>query len=649
MRVLNDRAISTKVLIAPGLVVALMAILSVLAISALREQQASFDRFAAVQYRQTKIVGTIVADLTRTETELYHMLSLKAASDEQAPVDRAAAGVQDFVGRAVKGIAELATVELDEAQTKALADLKKSVEAYRADAEKVVVVGAADLGTGVLLMGNVEESYRAASAAAAHIRDLTDGAGTASLVASRGASDQALATYKMLMIGALALALCVTLTVGRAIARPLKALTRAMLRLADGDTSIAVTDTDRRDEIGAMAQAVGVFRANAIRVAAQERDKAADQERRAAEDARIRAEAEQAAAAEAAALVVGSLGLGLKELASGNLAFRLEERLPEAYEPLRADLNATVGELQQLVRSITANASGIRTGSEEISQSSDDLSRRTEQQAASLEETAAALDEITATVRKSAEGARHARDVVAQTREDAERSAEIVKRAVAAMSAIETSSGQISSIIGVIDEIAFQTSLLALNAGVEAARAGEAGRGFAVVAQEVRGLAQRSAEAAKEIKALISASTQQVGAGVELVGQTGQALDRMLGQVSDINATVSEIAASAQEQALGLSQVNTAVNQMDKVTQQNAAMVEQSTAASHSLAREAEQLSGLVARFSTGESGDARQPDRRTARPAAAVRPPARPRAAAPASRGNLALVSAPEGDWEEF
>ena len=301
---------------------------------------------------------------------------------------------------------------------------------------------------------------------------------------------------------------------------------------------------------------------------------------------------------------VEALGKGLAELAGNNLVHRIEEALDPAYEKLRADYNAALSQLRELVRGIAANTSGIRTGTDEISQAADDLSRRTEQQAASLEQTAAALDEITATVRKTAEGAKQARDVVARTRSDAERSGEVVRQAVAAMGGIEQSSRQIGQIIGVIDEIAFQTNLLALNAGVEAARAGDAGRGFAVVASEVRALAQRSAEAAKEIKALISASAQQVGSGVKLVGETGEALSRIVAQVAEVSGVVGEIASSAQEQATGLAEVNTAVNQMDQVTQQNAAMVEQSTAASHALARETEELAQLTGRFQLGQGED---------------------------------------------
>ena len=310
--------------------------------------------------------------------------------------------------------------------------------------------------------------------------------------------------------------------------------------------------------------------------------------------------------------------------------------------------------LQETMKAIAHNTQGVRAGAGEITQASDDLSRRTEQQAASLEETAAALDQITATVRKTAEGANEARSAAATAKTDAERSGEVVRETVNAMSGIEASSKQIGNIIGVIDEIAFQTNLLALNAGVEAARAGDAGRGFAVVATEVRALAQRSADAAKEIKTLISASSQQVDAGVKLVGETGKSLERIVAQVAKLNGLVGDIAASAQEQATGLNQVNTAVNQMDQVTQQNAAMVEQSTAASHSLADEAAELARLVGQFQIGQLAEIR-----------AAKPPARrepPKArAAPRGAGakvvalagqngapRAALASAQE-NWDEF
>jgi methyl-accepting chemotaxis protein len=294
---------------------------------------------------------------------------------------------------------------------------------------------------------------------------------------------------------------------------------------------------------------------------------------------------------------------------------------------------------------------GIRSSTEEISVAADDLSRRTEQQAASLEQTAAALDQITATVRRSAAGAKQAQDVVAGAKTDAERSGAVVSQAVAAMGEIETSSREIGNIIGVIDEIAFQTNLLALNAGVEAARAGEAGKGVAVVAQEVRALAQRSAEAAKEIKALINTSTKQVEAGVNLVGQTGEALRGIVSKVAEIDELIAQISVSAQEQAGGLHEVNTAVNQMDQVTQQNAAMVEQTTAATHSLKSQTGELVRQVESFRT--SAVRRSEPKPTTRiaPAPVASPPPRPTmrpgSAAPPSRSSAAVALKEE--WREF
>ncbi len=427
----------------------------------------------------------------------------------------------------------------------------------------------------------------------------------------------------------------------RAIAGPVTGMTRAMNRLAEGDLSVEVPAIGRRDEIGAMATAVQVFKDNgvALRQADAETrrlETQAAEERRTADEARAALAAEQA-------FVVESVANGLARLSDGDLTFRLTEAFPGDYRKLQDDFNAVMVQLQDAMKVIVMNAAAMKSGAGEISQAADDLSRRTEQQAATLEETAAALDEITSTVRRTAEGAGQANTAVVTARADAEKSSEVVGQAVAAMSGIEKSSSEISQIIGVIDEIAFQTNLLALNAGVEAARAGDAGKGFAVVASEVRALAQRSAEAAKEIKALISTSTQQVGQGVSLVGQTGQALERIASQVNQISGLVSEIAASAQEQATGLSQVNTAVNQMDQTTQQNAAMVEESTAASHSLAQEAEELSRLVSRFRIGEvaANDAR---------VVRAREQARPVRALKTSGGSAQRKPDSHADsWEEF
>lgn len=297
---------------------------------------------------------------------------------------------------------------------------------------------------------------------------------------------------------------------------------------------------------------------------------------------------------------VGLIGDALSGLARGDLTLHVKEPLIPSMEKLRVDFNASVLSMRETMTAISDSATAIKDSSFAVSKTADQLATRTERQAANLEETAAALDQITATVRKTAEGAAQVREVVRNAKADTDTSGAVVAEAVEAMSRIDSSSSQIANIIGVIDEIAFQTNLLALNAGVEAARAGDAGRGFAVVATEVRALAQRSADAAKEIKALIATSGQQVAAGVKSVGDARLALERIAAHVISINGAVAEIAASASEQSEGLNQVNQAVNQMDQLTQQNAAMVEEAAATAQSLAREATEIAQKLTRFDTG-------------------------------------------------
>ena len=394
----------------------------------------------------------------------------------------------------------------------------------------------------------------------------------------------------------------------------------ALKALASGDVAVRLAGGQRRDEMGALASAFEHFRVATVDKLQLEQE--ASTQRGILEAERMGIEAEREAAAQRQALVVASLAKGLNTLAEGKLTYRIEQPFTAEYEKLRGDFNSALATIQDTMQLVFTNATAIRSGTGEISAASDDLSRRTEQQSASLEETAAALDEITALVQRSAEGSKHAQFVVETTRTDAVQSEEVMGKAVAAMSGIEKASGKIGQIIGVIDEIAFQTNLLALNAGVEAARAGDAGRGFAVVASEVRTLAQRSAEAAKEIKVLIRDSDMQVKQGVALVGETGKALERILTQITEINGIVNGIAASAQEQASGLATVNAAINQMDKATQQNAAMVEESTAASHALASETEELSQLVRRFDIGQEagGTSVRPLRKESGPSSAFK-----------------------------
>ncbi|WP_370689185.1 methyl-accepting chemotaxis protein [Phenylobacterium sp.] len=399
----------------------------------------------------------------------------------------------------------------------------------------------------------------------------------------------------------------------RTVVRPIQTLATDMQALADGRTDVAIEGAKRGDEVGAIGRAVGALQ-QVILGQLQAEAAEADRRRQIEAEAQARQQQEQQARAQAQFMVVEGLASGLNQLAAGDLAFRLTEPFDAEYDQLRRDFNAAMTKLEQTLRTIIEAAGAIRGSSGEIGSAANDLSRRTEQQAAGLEETAAALDEITATVRRTAEGAQSAQKAVNTSRSAAEQSGLVVNEAATAMARIEASSTQIGQITGVIDEIAFQTNLRALNAGVEAARAGDGGKGFAVFASEVRALAQRSAEAAKEIKTLIAASSSQVGRGVQLVNDTNATLGDIVSQVSGIYQLVTEISASAAEQATGLGQINVAVNQMDQMTQQNAAMVEQSTAASIALNHEVGRLFELVGQFRVGEAHE--QPSDRSRRAA---------------------------------
>jgi methyl-accepting chemotaxis protein len=409
----------------------------------------------------------------------------------------------------------------------------------------------------------------------------------------------------------------------RAISKPLTNMTDAMGELARGNLNAHVPHADQHDEIGKLAETMTTFK-NQL------------------------AQAEEAKA-EQTRIIVSSIGAGLDHLAKGDLTHRVDADLTGAFAKLKEDFNTAMSRLQDTLKNVLGSTHQITNNAGEISTAADDLSRRTEQQAASLEETAAALEEITATVKKTAVNAKNASTSVIDAKAAAEDGGRVVETAVKAMDSIAQSSKQITDIIGVIDEIAFQTNLLALNAGVEAARAGEAGKGFAVVASEVRALAQRSSEAAKQIKGLINTSSEHVGDGVKYVGETGMALKRIVDQVMQINSLVSEMAQAAEQQSTGIEQVNSAVGQMDQVTQQNAAMVEESTAAARNLAGETKVLTELVGFFSVGQTQyaapAASSAPKKPARPAPAARPARRT-----ATAGNTALASAPASDeWAEF
>ena len=430
----------------------------------------------------------------------------------------------------------------------------------------------------------------------------------------------------VLVIGGLLLvgiAILLARALSRSIARPISNLTGTMGALAAGDNGVAIPDVDRADELGAMARAVSVFRDAAL--------------------AKAQSDADQAH-------VVEEIGQGLEALAAGDMTYTITEPFAGAYDRLRQAFNRSVEGLESSLSQVAATAQSVYSGSSEIREASEDLSRRTERQAASIEETAAATQEVTDMVAGTARGTAELREAISAVEGDATEGSNVVRNAVSAMTEIEKSSHQISEIINVIDEIAFQTNLLALNAGVEAARAGESGKGFAVVADEVRGLAQRSAGAAKDIKSLITTSTEQVSQGVSLVAETGTMLDRILVKINDVTTLIGKIAVATDAQSSHLREVNASVVQMDDMTQQNAAMVEQTTACTRNLASEADQLAELVRgfRLKAGELTMARM-----ARPSLGARAVQTPRPAASSAprmpvAGNLA-VKPDEDDWSSF
>ncbi|NRB20362.1 MAG: HAMP domain-containing protein [Rhodobacteraceae bacterium] len=367
------------------------------------------------------------------------------------------------------------------------------------------------------------------------------------------------------------------------LSRPLQEVGTLIDEIANGTLDQDPIHLDRGDEIGAIARTVENLKIQLAQAREVEND-------------RVQAQQEQSR-------VVETLTSALQRLSEGDLTQTIDQAFTGEYEVLRENYNRTISTLVGIIDSVISNSEKIRGSSEEINQSSNDLSQRTESQAATLEQTAAALDELTASVKSAATGAKEVESIVSTAGTTAKKSGLVMREAVDAMSLIEKSSIKISQIISVIDDISFQTNLLALNAGVEAARAGEAGLGFAVVASEVRALAQRSSDAAQEIKLLISDSSQQVKHGVELVGRTGDELRKIIDSVGTISDHVMGIASGAEEQSIALAEINSGVLQLDQVTQHNAAMVEESTAASQLLRNDASELARQVSVFKTGNDG----------------------------------------------
>lgn len=652
MNILNNLSIRTKIMAIVAGLAAVMAMGAIFAAQATTSLVSSYNDFLQNDTQAAINLTAANRNLQGIGYAAYQSLRYDSGTKQNLKaVEDYRSNAKNYVDRVKLAAAEMPTesttfngflTRFEELQS--LVDQAVALGAENRNDESAALLGDAD----VKLTALAADMQKTALALRTQIEEQTErlGAEAADTVLAIGIG----------AAGAILLALgSAYVFASHGISRPLQAVTERMKALATGDTDSPISGVDRGDEVGTVAKALNVFREAALEN--RRLGEEADANRSLAEKDRIAREQQKAHEAEEIRFAVDALAAGLGRLSNGDVSTSIDTPFVQHLDKLRHDFNATVATLQSTLKAVGDNARAIDSGANEIRSAADDLSKRTEQQAASVEETAAALEQITTTVKDASHRAEEAGRLVQHTKASAEQSGAIVQSAIHAMSEIERSSTEITNIIGVIDEIAFQTNLLALNAGVEAARAGEAGKGFAVVAQEVRELAQRSAAAAKEIKSLIGASSQHVERGVELVADTGKALQTIVSEVQEINRLVGAIVESAREQSVGLNEINTAVNTIDQNTQQNAAMVEQSNAASHGLAREAESLNRLIAQFNVGDGRQTRAPvvvsapsDTGTAPRASKPAPnPVRAlgRKVAAAFVGNAAVKVS--DDWEEF
>jgi methyl-accepting chemotaxis protein len=496
-----------------------------------------------------------------------------SAADRAATASDVAQHADEFEAE----IAQLQTLDLLLEVRAAVDDLAAPLQIYVALAREMVPLALADTGAGKLRFPEFSARFLELETKMGMLGEQIETLGNAAT--NVDAENTRFVILALSIFGLLATLTFVgtTWVVTRGITRPIARVSAAMKEVGSGNLTLVISDIEDDGEVGEIARSLDGLREKLVMAEVMGKD-------------RERGQAEQQK-------VTAALRIGLKDLSGGNFTQPIVEPFGGEYEMLRTDFNLTIDRLNLAISKVVSSAESIRARSAEVSRATHDLARRTEIQAATLEQTAAAMDEMTSSVKSAASSTKEMESIVRQARKEAEDSGAVVQGAVAAMVEIEKSSNQISQIIGVIDDIAFQTNLLALNAGVEAARAGDAGRGFAVVASEVGALAQRSSVAAKEIKTLISASTQHVGVGVDQVGLAGSALTSIVERVTQISTLVSNVASGASEQSTGLAEINIGVTQLDQATQQNAAMVEQTTAASQLLNQNAIDLKEMMSQF----------------------------------------------------
>jgi methyl-accepting chemotaxis protein len=653
MKVINDLRLGPKLQLGFLGVLAFAGIIGLTAVAQLSKVAATTDRLATDSlgsvYRASQI-GSDVAESRSVVLEILTRLQLNNAAG-------AAESLQSLAAVTARLQADMTAYErfVRTAEERApWADLQAKWKDYDKEQQRALSIAEDGLPGDAqrVLIAQAKVKYDAVSGAVRTLIDLDNAEAAQARAAADGIAAGARHMVFALLAIAAALGVLIALVVSRAITGPIGRAVQLLKEIGAGKLDNPI-DSSRRDEVGELLAGVA-----ATQTALRER---AESERRHAEGERLRAEADRHALEEVqqivAAVVDGDLERRLTTAAKSDFAEQLAasinglvdnvsgvvfavQRIVDAANAgdltqrvhivdrsglerrIGGGINQLLDEMAAMVAQVKDAAADVSRGSLEISQGNASLSKRTEDQAASLEETAASMEEMTSTVKQNADNARHANELALDARARAERGGSVVSQAVKAMDGISVASRQIADIIGVIDEIAFQTNLLALNAAVEAARAGEQGRGFAVVASEVRNLASRSADAAKEIKALIKDSVARVADGSRLVGESGATLEQLVAAVKMVSDIIAEISAASEEQASGIDQVGRAVTQMDQLTQQNAALVEEAAAASTALADSSGALNEMMSRYRVVAAAPAAAAAR------LAVPPPAERRAA---------------------